>query len=74
MVRILRESDRSRPQWDSPISDEIAADGDHFVMVLNGKTLLDGRDSKHASGGADFQCQRDIRIEFRNITLRPGGK
>jgi hypothetical protein len=53
---------------------EITAQGDHFVIVLNGKTLLDGHDSKHAAGVIGFQCQKDNRIEFRNIKLRPSGK
>jgi hypothetical protein len=55
-------------QWNSY---EITADGDHFVIVLNGKTLLDARDSQHTSGVIGFQCQKDNRIEFRNIKLRP---
>jgi hypothetical protein len=50
---------------------EITAEGDHFVIVLNGKTLLDARNSQHASGVIGFQCQKDNRIEFRNIKLRP---
>src|SRR5207237_4350003 len=29
---------------------EITANGDHFVVVLNGKTVLDGHDPKHPSG------------------------
>ena len=50
---------------------EIRAEGDHLVVVLNGQTVLDVRDSKHASGVIGFQCQKDNRIEFRNIKLRP---
>jgi hypothetical protein len=50
---------------------EITARGDHFVVVLNGTQLLDGRDSKHASGVIGFQCQKNNKIEFRNIKLRP---
>ena len=34
---------------------EIKADDDHFVIVLNGKTLRDARDSKHASGVVGFR-------------------
>lgn len=49
---------------------EITADGSHFVIVLNGKTLLDGQDSKHASGVIGFQCQPDNPIMFRNIQLK----
>jgi hypothetical protein len=50
---------------------EITADGDHFVVVLNGKTLLDAHDAAHASGVIGFQCQRNQRIEFRNIKVLP---
>jgi hypothetical protein len=48
---------------------EIRAEGEHFLIVLNGKTLLDANDSKHAGGVIGFQCQKDNRIEFRNIKL-----
>jgi hypothetical protein len=50
---------------------EVTADGDRFLIVLNGKTLLDARDSTHKAGVIGFQCQKDQRIEFRNIKLRP---
>lgn len=50
---------------------EITADGDHFVVVLNGNTVLDAHDAAHASGVVGFQCQRNQRIEFRNIKLLP---
>ena len=50
---------------------EITADGSHFVIVLNGKTLLDTQDTKHSSGVIGFQCQKDNPIYFRNIRLRP---
>ena len=50
---------------------DIIADGDHFVIVLNGNTLLDAREPKHKSGVIGFQCQKDQRIEFRNIKLHP---
>jgi hypothetical protein len=49
---------------------DITADGDHFVIVLNGKTLLDDHDSKHSSGVIGFQCQKNNRIEFRDIRIR----
>jgi hypothetical protein len=55
-------------QWNSY---DITAQGDHFVIVLNGKTLLDAHDPAHSSGLIGFQCQQDNRIEFRNIKLRP---
>jgi len=50
---------------------EIKADGDHFVIVLNDKAVLDAHDAKHASGVIGFQCQKDNRIEFRGIKLLP---
>ena len=50
---------------------EITADGDHFLVVLNGKKLLDTHDSKHASGVIGFQCQKEQQIEFRNIRILP---
>jgi hypothetical protein len=53
---------------------EIRAEGDRFVIVLNGKNLLDGKDSKHASGVIGFQCQVGNPIEFRNVRLRALGK
>jgi hypothetical protein len=55
-------------QWNSY---DITAAGDRFVIVLNGKTLLDTHNAEHASGVIGLQCQRDNRIEFRNIKLRP---
>ena len=56
-------------QWNTY---EITADGDHYRVVLNGKTILDGHDSKHVSAGVvGFQCQPNNRIEFRNIRLLP---
>ncbi|MEP6540138.1 MAG: DUF1080 domain-containing protein [Bryobacteraceae bacterium] len=50
---------------------DITAEGDHFVIVLNGKKLLDTHDSKHASGVIGFQCQKEQQIEFRNIKILP---
>jgi hypothetical protein len=49
---------------------EVTAKGDHFIVVLNGKTILDAHDNKHASGVIGFQCQKDNAIEFRNIRVR----
>ncbi len=49
---------------------DITARGDQFTVVLNGKTVLDANDPKHSSGVIGFQCQKDQRIEFRNIRLQ----
>lgn len=48
----------------------ITADGDHYIVVLNGKTLLDTHDDKHLSGVIGFQCQKNNRIEFRNVRIK----
>lgn len=58
-------------EWNSY---DITTSGDHFLIVLNGKTLLDAHDAKHSSGLIGFQCQVDNRIEFRNIKVRPKSK
>ena len=51
---------------------DVTADGDHFVVVLNGKKLVDGRDSKHSSGVVGLQYNTGGgKIEFRNIKIRP---
>jgi len=53
---------------------EITAQGDHFVIVFNGKKILDGHDSKHASGKIGLQWATHAvtgkGIEFRNIKLK----
>jgi hypothetical protein len=49
---------------------DIKAHGDHFVIVLNGKTILDGHDPLHGNGLIGFQCQPGNKIEFRNIKLQ----
>jgi hypothetical protein len=55
-------------QWNAY---EIKADGDHFVISLNGKPVLDAHDQAHVSGVIGLQCQPDNRIEFRNLKIRP---
>ncbi len=49
----------------------IKAVGDHFIVTLNGKTILDDHDPKHAAGVIGFQCQVGNKIEFRNVKLLP---
>ncbi|MCC7175299.1 MAG: DUF1080 domain-containing protein [Bryobacterales bacterium] len=49
---------------------EITAQGDHFVIVLDGETLLDARDSKSAAGYFLLQFNKGRKIEFRNIKLK----
>lgn len=51
---------------------EVRAEGDRFVVVFNGQTVLDGRDSKHKSGVIGLQYNTGTgKIEFRNIKIRP---
>jgi hypothetical protein len=50
---------------------DVLAQGDHFVITLNGAKLLDTKDAKHAAGVIGFQCQKDNHIQFRNIKLLP---
>lgn len=50
---------------------DVTARGDHFLVMLNGKKLLDAKDTKHKEGVIGFQCQKDQAIEFRNIKLLP---
>jgi hypothetical protein len=50
---------------------DITANGNHFVVVLNGKTILDAQDEQHAAGGIGFQCQVGYPIEFRSIRVLP---
>ena len=55
-------------QWNNY---DITAAGDHYLIVLNGQTLLDTHDSTHLSGVIGFQCQKDNKIEFRSIRVLP---
>jgi hypothetical protein len=55
-------------QWNNY---DITAVGDHYLIVLNDKTLLDTHDSAHLSGVIGFQCQKANRIEFRSIRVLP---
>lgn len=54
---------------------EVKVDGDHYVAILNGKTILDAHDSKHPGTGViGLQCQKNNKIEFRSFKLLPLGK
>ena len=55
-------------QWNSY---DVTAEGDHFIVVLNGKKVLDGHDSKHSSGVIGLQYNTGGgKVEFRNIKVR----
>ncbi len=49
---------------------DITVKGDHFLIKLNGQTVLDARDAKHSSGVIGLQCQPNQKIAFRNLRLR----
>lgn len=49
---------------------DITAKGDHFLVKLNGKTILDAHDGKHAEGVVGLQCQPKQVISFRNIRIQ----
>ena len=48
---------------------QITADGDHIVVVLNGETTLDIKDTRFAEGHIRLQYQQ-FPIAFRNIKIR----
>ena len=56
-------------QWNSY---DITADGTHFVVVLNGKKVLDGTDAKHSNGVVGLQYNTGGgKVEFQNIKIKP---
>jgi hypothetical protein len=52
---------------------EVEARGDRFVVRLNGKKILDGRDAKSRLGHIGLQYNKEKKIEFRNLKLKPLG-
>ncbi len=49
---------------------DVSLRGDHFVVKLNGRTVLDVHDPKSKSGHIGLQSNKD-KIEFRNLKLKP---
>jgi hypothetical protein len=45
--------------------------GDHIVASLDGKKVLDGHDTKIASGCLGLQHHKGMKIEFRRISIKP---
>ena len=45
--------------------------GDRIVASLDGKKVLDGHDSKIASGYLGLQHHKGMKIEFRRISIKP---
>jgi hypothetical protein len=55
-------------QWNSY---DVTAQGNHFVVVLNGKKVLDGEDAAHSAGVIGLQYNTGGgKIEFRNIKIQ----
>lgn len=50
---------------------DITVRGDHFLVKLNGQTVLDVKNSKHSEGVVGLQCQPNQVIAFRNIKIQP---
>jgi Domain of Unknown Function (DUF1080) len=71
LVSYVKATSPGKVRGDEWNAYDIAAQRDHFVIRLNGSTVLDARDAKHASGVIGLQCQPNNRIEFRGIKIRP---
>jgi Domain of Unknown Function (DUF1080) len=59
-------------QWNTI---EATVNGDHFVVVFNGRKVADGRDARRASGhiGLQLAHPEDVRhasLEFRNLKVK----
>ncbi len=54
---------------------DITADGDHFIIIYNGKKVVDAHDSKLTNGAIGLQWAHPedapgTKIEFRNIRVK----
>ena len=49
----------------------IRADGDRWIVNLNGERILEAQDDKSLSGIIGLQYNAGKKIEFRNIKLKP---
>jgi hypothetical protein len=52
---------------------EVEFRGDHITAKLDGKTVLDAKEGKSLIGHIGLQYNKDKKIEFRNIRLKPLG-
>jgi hypothetical protein len=52
---------------------EVELVGDRIVVKLDGKKILDARDSKSLIGHIGLQYNKDKKIEFRNMKVKPLG-
>jgi hypothetical protein len=49
---------------------DVTAQGDHFVVMFDGKKVLDDRHAEFKSGAIGLQ-RTGQDIEFRNIKIKP---
>ena len=54
-------------QWHSV---DLTANGAHFIVLFDGKPVLDDRHAEFKSGAIGFQGGRSANIEFRNIRIK----
>ncbi|MEZ5402981.1 MAG: DUF1080 domain-containing protein [Bryobacteraceae bacterium] len=54
-------------QWNTY---DVTVKGDHFVIKLNGKVVLETDQTKSSRGHIGLQSNKD-RIEFRNLKIKP---
>lgn len=52
---------------------EITAEGDHLVVLLNGRKTVDARNNKFARGSIGLQYNGEGEVRFRNVKLQPLG-
>jgi len=57
-------------QW---MSYEVEVQGNHFLVKLDGETVLYGRDNKSRVGHIGLQINKEKPVQFRNLKLRPLG-
>jgi len=68
---VLPDKPNTTEKWNTF---EVVADGNHLVLKLNGKTTVDARDDRRASGTIALQeggANASGLIRFRNIKIRP---
>ena len=49
---------------------EVTAQGDHFIVIYNGRKVLDAHDAKSSRGVIGLQYNKGKKIEFRNLKIR----
>jgi hypothetical protein len=49
---------------------DLTANGDHFIVIIDGGKVLDARHSEFKTGLIGFQPARDASVNFRNIRIK----